>query len=226
MTEESYELAEPKPEALIESLRAVGYTLETAVADIIDNSIAASARNVWVNFHWDGPKSYISVLDDGVGMEEVELSNAMRPGSQSPLETRSEKDLGRFGLGLKTASFSQARCLTVLSKKQDLPTCTRKWDLDYVIESKQWRLLKSAGESGEFCESQIKDLQNGTLVLWQNMDRLTEGTTTNNAKARDHFNQQIEEVREHLGMIFSPVSVRSKRTSLNMDQRTGKAKSG
>ena len=202
MTEENYELAEPKPEALIESLRAVGYTLETAVADIIDNSIAASARNVWVNFHWDGQKSYISVLDDGVGMDEKELSNAMRPGSQSPLETRSEKDLGRFGLGLKTASFSQARCLTVLSKKQDLPTCTRKWDLYYVIESKQWRLLKSAGESGEFCESQIKDLQSGTLVLWQNMDRLTEGTTTNDAKARDHFNQQIEEVREHLGMIF------------------------
>ena len=86
---ESYELAEPKPEALIESLRAVGYTLETAIADVIDNSISASAKNIWINFYWNGPNSHISILDDGSGMDEKGLSNAMRPGSQSPLEARS-----------------------------------------------------------------------------------------------------------------------------------------
>ncbi len=113
---QDYELAAPKPEALIESLRAVGYTLETAMADIIDNSIAASASNVWIHCMWDGADSFITIRDDGDGMDEKILSNAMRPGSQSPLDQRSEKDLGRFGLGLKTASFSQARTLTVLTK--------------------------------------------------------------------------------------------------------------
>ena len=200
--EEDYELAEPKPEALIESLRAVGYTLETAIADVIDNSISASAKNIWINFYWDGPNSYISILDDGSGMDECGLSNAMRPGSQSPLETRSEKDLGRFGLGLKTASFSQARCLSVLSKKQNMPIYARKWDLDYVIKNKQWRLLKSTGESEKSLSSMLKDLESGTLVFWQNLDRLTEGTITSDEKARDRFNQQIEDVSEHLGMIF------------------------
>ena len=200
--EEEYELAEPKPEALIESLRAVGYTLETAIADIIDNSISASAKNIWINFYWDGHNSYISILDDGSGMDECGLSNAMRPGSQSPLEARSEKDLGRFGLGLKTASFSQARCLSVLSKKQGMPIYARKWDLDYVIKSKQWRLLKSIGKSEKSYSSLLKDLKSGTLVFWQNLDRLTDGTITSDEKARDRFNQQIEDVREHLGMIF------------------------
>lgn len=199
---ESYELAEPKPEALIESLRAVGYTLETAIADVIDNSISASAKNIWINFYWNGPNSHISILDDGSGMDEKGLSNAMRPGSQSPLEARSEKDLGRFGLGLKTASFSQARCLSVLSKKQGMPIYARKWDLDYVIKSKQWRLLKSVGKSENSYSSLLKDLKSGTLVFWQNLDRLTNGTITTDEKARDRFNQQIEDVREHLGMIF------------------------
>jgi len=199
---ESYELAEPKPEALIESLRAVGYTLETAIADVIDNSISASAKNIWINFYWNGPNSHISILDDGSGMDEKCLSNAMRPGSQSPLEARSEKDLGRFGLGLKTASFSQARCLSVLSKKQGMPIYARKWDLDYVIKSKQWRLLKSVGKSENSYSSLLKDLKSGTLVFWQNLDRLTNGTIATDEKARDRFNQQIEDVREHLGMIF------------------------
>ena len=102
---------------MIESLRAFGYTLETALADLIDNSIAAGAKNVWLDTEWDGHQSRITLLDDGRGMTEEQLLEAMRPGSQSPLEDRAAQDLGRFGLGLKTASLSQCRCLTVASKK-------------------------------------------------------------------------------------------------------------
>ena len=84
------------------SLRGVGYSLETAIADLIDNSISAHARNLWITFWWEGRRSHIAILDDGDGMTEGELSEAMRPGSRSPLESRPADDLGRFGLGLKT----------------------------------------------------------------------------------------------------------------------------
>src|SRR5688500_8727162 len=108
----SYDIVNPDPAALVESLRAFGYTTSTAIADLIDNSIAAGARNVWVNFYWDGPNSWIRIDDDGSGMNEVELIAAMRPGSKSARDERDPKDLGRFGLGLKSASFSQCRLLT------------------------------------------------------------------------------------------------------------------
>ena len=110
-----YEIANPSAEALIESLRAVGYSLPTAIADIIDNSITASAKNVWLEFNWSGADSHIAIVDDGLGMSEEVLSNAMRPGSKSLLDDREPSDLGRFGLGMKTASFSQCRILSVVS---------------------------------------------------------------------------------------------------------------
>ena len=96
----------PHAGTLIESLRAFGYDLKTAIADLIDNSITAGAKNIRINFHWNGPDSGISVTDDGRGMSAKKLLEAMRVGSQSPLEEREYEDLGRFGLGMKTASFS------------------------------------------------------------------------------------------------------------------------
>ena len=106
----------PYAPTLIESTRAIGYSLETAVADIIDNSIAANAKDVIINF-FPIDDAYITILDNGKGMTEEEIDVAMQYGSKNPIEERSEKDLGRFGLGLKTASLSQCRCLTVISKK-------------------------------------------------------------------------------------------------------------
>jgi len=118
----------PKASSLIESLRDIGYSLKSAVADIIDNSIGASAGRIELLFKWDGAASSISMVDDGEGMSADELVEAMRPGSMNPLENRDRRDLGRFGLGLKTASFSQCRKLTVVTKKNDeLSGCC--WDL-------------------------------------------------------------------------------------------------
>ena len=136
------ERAEPYAASLIESLRDFGYDLPTAIADLIDNGIFAGARNVWVDFTWDGANSSICVIDDGKGMTEGELSNAMRHGSKNPLEDRDPKDLGRFGLGLKTASFSQARRLRCQIKAANGSIATRCWDLDYVRDQKDWLLLK------------------------------------------------------------------------------------
>ena len=118
-------------------MRDFGYTLETAMADIIDNSVTANASTVEVLAETSSVEPWIAIIDDGIGMHEVELIEAMRPGSRNPLEEREDHDLGRFGLGLKSASFSQCRQLTVISRKAGL-TSAATWDLDTVAETNVW----------------------------------------------------------------------------------------
>jgi hypothetical protein len=199
---ESYDIVEPDAGALIESLRGFGYSTRTAIADLIDNSITASARNVWLYFCWDGQNSFISIRDDGNGMAETELINAMRPGSKNPLDTREPSDLGRFGLGLKTASFSQCRKLTVHTCKADHQPATRCWDLDEVTKSGQWRLLKSVTPSTEKYSPVLGKFSTGTLVVWENLDRIVGDATLDDIKAKNRFLQTAKEVDFHLGMVF------------------------
>jgi hypothetical protein len=199
---ESYDVVAPNPSAMIESLRAFGYNLETAIADIIDNSIAAEAENVWLNFKWNGERSTISIIDDGGGMDEKELINAMRPGSTSPLEERNSTDLGRFGLGLKTASFSQCRKLTVGSKKEGGLISIRSWDLDYVNECGEWRLLNVDKIYADGVFSTLEEMKSGTIVLWEEMDRLVKGINRENQKYENMFYENIDFVKNHLAMVF------------------------
>jgi hypothetical protein len=157
--EQVYEIAEPSPSAMIESLRAVGYSLPTAIADLVANSISAAARNVWIIFEWNGSRSCVSIADDGHGMSEPELVTAMTLGSRSPLEERGANDLGRFGLGLKTASFSQCRRLIVRSKRSGGNAATRCWDLDYVGQQGEWRVFLNKGAKsliGIFKEADLR----------------------------------------------------------------------
>lgn len=160
----------PGAAAMIETFRAIGYSLETAVADIIDNSISAKAKNVYINRVWKGGDSIITIKDDGYGMSDKEIIQAMRPGAQNPLEERSLTDLGRFGLGLKTASFSQCRNLTVMSKKNGEEASYWTWSLDYVAQTDKWELIKWAPE--EYLEA-LDDINNGTIVIWSQLDRVT-----------------------------------------------------
>lgn len=197
-----YELAVPRPHAMIESLRSVGYTLHTAIADIVDNSIAASAKSVWVDFHWAGKGSTVGITDDGVGMTENVLTEAMRPGTQSPLAERSSRDLGRFGLGLKTASFSQCRSLTVTTKKTNRPHAVRRWDLDYVEQENEWRLLKAPAVEAESASAKLSFLNSGTVVVWSKVDRLVDDRPASDSLAHEHFLNLIGRVREHLAMTF------------------------
>lgn len=198
---EEYDLAEPRASAMIESLRAFGYNIQTAIADLIDNSITAKAKNVWLTFFWDGSDSFISIRDDGKGMTEDALVNAMRPGSQSPLEDRDQHDLGRFGLGLKTASFSQCRRLTVASRAKGYDVGVRRWDLDYVNQTDQWRLLRTAFAGSENRLAEI-EMPSGTIVLWECMDRVVGDAKADDRKAHDHFLHITETVEEHLAMVF------------------------
>lgn len=190
----------PEASSMIETFRAIGYSIEAAVADVIDNSISAEAKNVWLNFDWKGSETWVSIKDDGFGMNNEELIQAMKPGSKNPLDGRSNKDLGRFGLGLKTASFSQCRKLTVLSKKEGFLQAFWTWDLDYVKESGKWELLKFLPDAK--MESEIDNQKSGTIVLWNDIDRLVKNFHSDDAKALDKFLVIMEQVKNHLSMVF------------------------
>ncbi|WP_135849377.1 ATP-binding protein [Serinibacter arcticus] len=190
-----YEEAPPGPE-LMESMRAVGYDLETAVADIVDNSIAARATAVNIAFSSAGNR-WISITDDGVGMAYAELRESMRLATKSPTTDRSGSDLGRFGLGLKTASLSQCRRLTVISRR-DAKVSAMRWDLDHLASTRSWELL-SLDEQEVARTTEVAPLQSdGTVVLWQNTDLLdsTEGPTQASLDAA------IRRVEQHLSLVF------------------------
>ena len=186
----------------MESLRATGYSLPDAVSDLIDNSLTAGARNIWLDFHWSGANSRVSFLDDGSGMSETELIDAMRIGSQSPRQTREPSDLGRFGLGLKTASISQARCLTVATHTGRGAIHTRRWDLDHLVSTGDWQLLNIPSQSSEVDTKRLSQLDHGTLVVWDRLDRLVGDVGADNKGARGQFHQALRDVEQHLAMVF------------------------
>lgn len=201
--DQKYEIIPPVPYALAESLRAFGYSLSNAISDIIDNSIAALATIIEVDFWWENERSYIRIYDDGLGMNEKVLSDAMRLGTKNPLETRDPTDLGRFGLGLKTASFSQCRRLTVRSKGSEGKTSTRCWDLDFVREKGDWALLVAPmSYEDETKLGTFSDERTGTVVLWQKLDKIMPTYVEDENKAQGAFLESVKEVEGYLGMVF------------------------
>ncbi len=198
MSKKKSRYAPPKAGAMFETLRGLGYSPETAIADIIDNSISARADEVDIIFNWENYRSNIIIFDNGSGMTEEELFSAMKLGEKSPLDTRSQNDLGRFGIGLKTASFSQCRVLTVASKKDGKISCFR-WDFEYLatLSDDGWFLLEGADDEGEKLINMLDSVDHGTLVLWSNLDRLiTTGFTS------DDFLKVIDRVEAHCSMVF------------------------
>lgn len=184
---------------LIESLRGLGYSTATAIADIIDNSISAAATQVDVHFEWAGAGSWIRISDDGCGMSDVELERAMQLGASDPRHARRSNDLGRFGMGLKTASFSQARVLTVLSRQAGQETACLRWDLDVLeeISGGDWPLIEGPRNGSETRLTLAEGVPSGTVVLWENLDRIV----TPGFDSEDMF-EVVETVEAHLAMVF------------------------
>lgn len=191
----------PEASSMIETFRAVGYSIEAAIADIIDNSITAGAKNIWIDYEWKGYKTTFSILDDGSGMNNEQLIQAMRPGSKNPLEKRNDNDLGRFGLGLKTASFSQTRKFSVISKINESTPVLWSWDLDYVNKEKAWNLIRYIPDHDNWNEK-IDSLNSGTCVIWWELDRLTKDTSEDSEEAKSKFFATMESVKSHLSMVF------------------------
>ena len=198
-TPPDFDHAPPAPGAMLEALRGLGYSPEAAIADLIDNSIAAGATRVSIEFLWAGPESVLRIIDNGRGMDARRLIEAMRPGGRHPLLTRDAADLGRFGLGLKTASLSQGRLLGVITHEAGGPVLSRCWDLDYVASIDTWRLRDLPEElSGH---ALLPDEPAGTMVLIGRLDRLLGGSSVDEAAAQ-RFQAAARQVERHLAMTF------------------------
>jgi hypothetical protein len=163
----------PKAEYLMGAMRSMGYSFEAAIADIIDNSISAEARNILIKFPTAPTNCIVTILDDGFGMDQESLFLSMKYGSNSSEEQRNENDLGRFGLGMKAASLSQCKILTVASK-QNGNISAYQWNYDLILKKKEW-LVVELNKSEILKLHGIKELElnnSGTLVIWENFDTL------------------------------------------------------
>ncbi|MGL4672410.1 ATP-binding protein, partial [Cetobacterium sp.] len=184
------EIVNPNVSNFITALRDIGYSLEIAIADVLDNSISAKAKNIKI-FCKNKEQLKFEILDNGNGMTELELVEAMRLGSKNPLASRTKTDLGRFGLGLKTASFSQCKKLTVFTKKDGVIS-NKQWDLNYIENKNEWR-LKTLKEYSEYeLVQELDKMSSGTLVIWEEVDRL-------NPK---EIAETLTRLRNHLSLVF------------------------
>lgn len=193
-----FETLPPHPD-LLESMRAVGYSLPTALADLIDNSISAQASTVSIQFTVE-PSPLIYIQDDGTGMGEEELRVAMKLAGKPPTLQRAKDDLGRFGLGLKTASLSQCRRLVVVSKKKNLPVVGAVWDLDVVASKGTWSLewLETDELSKYLGFMKHPFGEQGTVVFWEELDLLF-------IEEEQHSKSlaiKMESAADHISLVF------------------------
>lgn len=184
----------PEARLLLTSLRSVGYNEETAIADIIDNCISARAHKIKIHFDWG--KKRILISDDGFGMNKKELIENMRIGSSDPSQSRDKDDLGRFGMGLKTAAFSLGKKLTVISKS-DSAVCNASWDLDQIPNIGWNLIIRDESEISEF-SSQIGE--QGTIVVIENLDRVID--SDDEKKAQNKFYRIASKTEKHLALTF------------------------
>lgn len=189
----------PPAKALINGIRAIGYSFSTSVADIIDNSIAAKAKNINIFSDPLADNPYFCILDDGYGMNYDELKNAMVFGSDRSKKEGDILDLGRFGLGLKSASLSQSRELIVVSKNQSNIHCM-SYDLDIIEKNNDWNLLIYDEKEIEQLPriDELKKIDSGTLVIWRKFDKI-ESTTKN---FDETFREIVAESKKHVELVF------------------------
>lgn len=197
MKSEKYEEVAPST-SLVESVRNFGYDLNTAISDLIDNSISANARKIEITLLFEESEPCVLIKDDGLGMTDEVLKNSIVLGSQDPTELRLKGDLGRFGLGLKTASFSMCRQLNVFSKAQSHSIAFRSWDLDVVRKYNKWLVSKEFPDWYESLEDCFKLSEAGTLIVWKKCDRLKQLFTD-----LKKMNELGADLQSHIGTYFS-----------------------
>ncbi|HEX4306114.1 MAG TPA: ATP-binding protein [Solirubrobacterales bacterium] len=200
MSQSGDQLMIPSARRLMQSLRDIGYDAPSAIADLVDNSIDADARNINVSVAAEGKDSWVRVADDGAGMTGARLDEAMRYGSS---RSYGEEDLGAFGLGLKTASLSQCRRLTVASRTSGRGHIeVRRWDLDRVARRDAWELQRlTPARCPRYLTEPLAN-GSGTVVLWENLDRVLDYARPDGQMAMRNLEGLTEEIGEHLAMVF------------------------
>lgn len=197
MSNGQYEQNLPEARILMNSMRAMGYSFESALADVIDNSIAACADVIKILLPSSSAEKQVFIFDNGSGMDYAELFEAMRYGSN--IKSRKEQDLGRFGLGLKSASLSQCRKLTVISKKNNTIT-GMQWDIDYIEEKNDWlvKILTSDEINSSPCIELFNAIEHGTLLIWDNFDTLD----LSRGSVYSCIERKISSLDKYLSLIF------------------------
>lgn len=191
----------PSAKRLIKSLRDMGYDFAQAIADVVDNSIEADATMVAIDVEFDGDDSWVRIADNGCGMKPEQLREAMRYGAERGYD---EDDLGKFGLGLKTASMSQCQRLSVASRwnKERANIAAYAWDLDHIEKTNRWEILPlERGGLRPAIRQPLKDTR-GTVVLWERLDRILGYKHPYGEMARKRLSQTCREIELHLGMVF------------------------
>lgn len=205
----------PSARRLMSSLRDIGYDTPAAAADLVDNSIDAGATEVTVDVTYEGADSWVRVADNGGGMTERGLEAAMRYGSQ---RTYGDGDLGRFGLGLKTASLSQCRCLTVATRTTPKARIAiRSWDLDHVTEVDRWDLLRFTPSDlpAWVCDPIRKS--RGTVIAWEGLDRIEAFSNPDGRWAEAALERETGRIKAHLSAVFHRLLVgKSRRQGLRI----------
>jgi hypothetical protein len=191
----------PSAKRLIKSLRDMGYDFSQAVADIVDNSVEAKASVVAIDVEFNGNDSWVRIADNGKGMKPDELREAMRYGAERDYDS---DDLGKFGLGLKTASMSQCQCLSVASRwnadRADVAAYT--WDLEHIERTNKWEILPIDRDALDATIRQPLKEAPGTVVLWQRLDRILGYKLPYGEMAKKRLSQTCREIEQHLGMVF------------------------
>ena len=191
-----YHITPPFAPSLVNSTRFLGYTLNTAIADLIDNSITAKATFIKINYTTSNPRVWI--FDDGIGMTNDELHKAMTYGYDSSGALNKDYGLGRYGLGLKTASLSQCKKLTVISKKNDIISIFC-WDIEHIISTGKWELIEfNNDEIDPHIIRNLDSVMTGTIVVWDNIDILIQDSKD----IERTLNEDFYNLRSHLGLIF------------------------
>lgn len=190
---------EPTADVLMTSMRSMGYTFESAIADVVDNSVSAKCREVQIKFPIDPQDCFVAICDDGEGMSKEELFDAMKYGSQLKKDGRAIDDLGRFGLGLKSASLSQCRKLTIVSKK-DGEYSAFCWDLDNIEKQCDWSIIEYNSDEikGIRFVDYLDEKKSGTVVLWEDFDVLKKSSGSVYAE----LSKYQESVSNFLELIF------------------------
>lgn len=204
----------PDPSSHIKTLMRIGYTLNSAVADIIDNSISAGAHKIDIYAPPGFENPMISILDDGCGMDLQELVMNMRIGCKDPEKVRQKGDLGRFGSGMKTASFSQARQLTVITKKNGRPLVAARWDIDNIVDTNSWSLEVFEGDEIKQLEGFSVEFpaENGTQIIWQKLTCIEIGS---HAQDQDsELASKLSELKGYIALHFHRFMVGNKKIVL------------
>jgi hypothetical protein len=196
----AYEVT-PSAARLTESLRDIGYDFPTAVADLVDNSIAADAANVRIDIDFDGVDSSVSIIDDGVGMTANGLGEALRYGTRRDY---ARGELGRYGLGLKTAPLSQCRRVTVVSRRSRVNRVItqRTLDLDLVAELDRWLVIEMSPSDAVLRATEALADGPGTAVVWENLDRVLPENRPDGGWAKRRLEGLAAKTADHLGMVF------------------------